>query len=825
MIKGLKNAWKKKEIKDAIETKLQGLFGVRIEQASKRQIYKAVAMVVRDQIMEKWAYSEEKVSEENGKQLYYMSMEFLMGRALSNNLINISRSEPFDAACRDLGIDLNEIKQVEADPGLGNGGLGRLAACFLDSLATSRLAGHGCGIRYEYGLFRQKIVDGYQTEVCDPWLEDGHIWEVEKPEEAAIVNFGGSVTRWEDGGRVRFLHKDYQTVKAIPYDVPILGFDSPVINTLRLWGARSTKHIDMSLFNRGEYIRALADNNLAEVISQVLYPEDSHEQGKSLRLKQQYFFVSASIQSIVRKFKNNGNSIENFADKTVIHINDTHPALAVPELMRVLLEEGLSWDEAWAIARNTFAYTNHTIMHEALERWPVDLFRRLLPQIFAIVEEINERFCRDLWKVYPEDWETISDMAIIAHNEVRMANLAIAGSFCVNGVSGLHADILKQQVFSKFYHAFPTRFRGITNGITHRRFLYNANPELSSLITREIGKDWVVQPLKLKTFEKSASQQHVQDQLRDIRRKKKDALAAYIYSHNGVVVDVNSIFDVQVKRLHEYKRQLLNILHVMSLYNRLRENPSLPMHPRTFIFSAKAAAAYHMAKLVIKLITTVGDRVNNDRTIQDKLKVVFLENYRVSLAELIIPATDVSEQISTAGKEASGTGNMKFMINGALTVGTLDGANVEMSEAVGLENIYIFGLTAPEVNELYLSGNYRPWDIYDTDEDIRLVLDQLINGFYGPDRNLFRPIYDSLLYGNGTIADPYLVLKDFNAYRQIHEQIGRDYAVPSLWWKKSILNIANAGVFSSDRTIAEYNEQIWKLPRQQFGKARLFLTS
>lgn len=822
MLKKFKQVWHRREIRDAIEQKLQGLFGVKAASANPKQLYKAIALVARDRIMEKWAASEEKVHETNGKKLYYMSMEFLIGRALSNNLANLALDQTFTAVCKEFGVDLKEIKELEADPGLGNGGLGRLAACFLDSIATLKLEGHGCGIRYEYGLFKQKIVDGFQVEVCDSWLEDGHVWEVEKPEEAEDVRFEGTVTRWDDNGTPRFVHEKYQTVKAVPYDVPVVGYDSAVVNTLRLWGARPTQHLDMCLFNRGEYTRALAENNLVEVISQVLYPEDSHEQGKILRLKQQYFFVSASIQSIVRHFKKNGNPLSAFADKNVIHINDTHPSLAIPELMRILMEEGMNWDEAWQIVTRTFAYTNHTIMHEALEKWPVALFKRVLPQISCIVEEINERFCRSLWNLYPEDWQRISEMAIISHGEVRMAHLAIVGSFCVNGVSYLHTEILKNQVFDKFHAAFPNRFRAITNGITHRRFLCVANPELSVLITRYIGDQWMKDPLQLKELAKVSEKREVQEALRKLRRQKKHSLAEYIQLHNGVAVNVDSIFDVQVKRLHEYKRQLLNILHVMHLYNELQDNPDLPVQPRTFIFSAKAAAAYHMAKLIIKLINTVGDKVNNDRRIQDKLKVVFLANYRVSLAELIVPATDISEQISTAGKEASGTGNMKFMINGALTIGTLDGANVEMSQAVGKENIYIFGLKADEVNAIYQSGSYRPWEVAEADPRLKRVLDQLINGFYSADRNLFRPIYDSLLYGNGSMADPYLVLKDFDAYCSMQQQMERDYRYPNIWWSKALQNIAAAGVFSSDRTIGEYNEQIWHLPKHESGRARMF---
>ncbi len=815
MLDKFKHVWHKREMRETIEQKLMGLFGINISHANKKQLYKAISLVIRDRIMEKWAESAEKVHQANGKKLYYMSMEFLVGRALSNNLTNMGMDKTIEAVCRELGVDLQEIKEIEPDPGLGNGGLGRLAACFLDSLATLKLEGHGCGIRYEYGLFEQKIINGYQVEACDTWLEDGHVWEVEIPEEAETVRFGGTVKRWDDNGTPHFVHEGFQTVKAVPYDVPVVGSASPLINTLRLWGARSTRHLDMCLFNRGEYTRALTENNLVEVISQVLYPEDSHEQGKTLRLKQQYFFVSAGIQSIIRDFKLKGNPLSTFADKIVIHINDTHPSMAIPELMRIFLLEGMTWDEAWSIAKRTFAYTNHTIMHEALEKWPVALFKKVLPQIYCIVEEINERFCRSLWKLYPEDWQRISDMAIIAHGEVRMAHLAIVGSFSVNGVSSLHTEILQNQVFDKFHAIFPRRFRSITNGISHRRFLCIANPELSELITENIGSQWITRPLLLKEFSKTASDKNVQQLLYNIRQKKKKQLAAYIQKHNGISVDVNSIFDVQVKRLHEYKRQLLNILHIMHLYNQLRDNPDCDMHPRTFIFSAKAAAAYHMAKLIIKLINTVGDKINQDPAIGGKLKVVFLANYRVSLAELIVPATDVSEQISTAGKEASGTGNMKFMINGALTIGTLDGANVEMSQAVGRDNMYIFGLTTEEVNEVYQQGDYHPWTIAEANPHLKRVLDQLIDGTYSEDRTLFRPIYDSLLYGNGSTPDPYMVLKDFEAYRRMHQQVEKDYQNPELWWSKAIGNIANAGIFSSDRTIKEYNEQIWHLPKHE----------
>lgn len=805
----------KKVFRVALETKVQRMFGRTIRGASQEQIYQAISQVVADLVKEQWAYSRELMRGHAEKEVYYLSMEFLMGRALSNNLINLGIEDLVIEVCHDLGIEFREIQEAEPDPGLGNGGLGRLAACFLDSLASLGYKATGCGIRYEYGLFKQKIVDGYQVEVPDPWLENGNSWEIALPEETEIVKFGGFVETYERDGRLIYEHKGYQSVRAVPYEVPILGYSSEVVNSLRLWAARSTKHLDMSLFGQGKYLDALEEKELAEVISKVLYPDDNHLEGKALRLKQQYFFVSASIQSIVRNYrKQYGTDFKDFPKHVVIHINDTHPALAIPELMRILLdEEGLDWDRAWQITKNTFAYTNHTIMEEALERWPEGLFRDLLPRLWDIVYEINERFCGDLWQRYPGDWDKIARLSIIANHEVKMAHLSIVGSFSVNGVAQLHSNILKEQVFPEFAEFYPEKFTNVTNGVTFRRFLLKSNRGLANLLTERIGAGWVKNPEELEQFLPFQDDRVTQRALAQIRYENKQELAKYIYEHNQVKVDPNSIFDVHIKRLHEYKRQLLNILHVMYLYNRLLEDPNFEMYPRTFIFGAKAAPGYGTAKQIIKLIHDVGERINNDPQIDDGLKVVFLENYRVSLAEKIIPAADVSEQISTAGKEASGTGNMKFMLNGALTIGTLDGANVEIDQAVGRENIFIFGLTSSQTNQYYLDGSYRPYEIYMGDPYLKQVLDQLVNGFVNAQHpQLFQDLYRGLLYGHhGGMADPYFVLKDFESYREAHERINEQYQNPELWWKKAIINIGNGGFFSSDRTIEEYNQRIWRL--------------
>lgn len=810
----INNAEQKKLFRVALETKVQRMFGRTIRGASEDQIFQAITQVVSDLVKEQRAYSRELMRGHHEKELYYLSMEFLMGRALGNNLINLGIEDLVVEVCQDLGLELSELQEVEPDPGLGNGGLGRLAACFMDSLASLGHKATGCGIRYEYGLFQQKIIDGYQVEVPDPWLENGTSWEIALPEETEIVKFGGFVEVKEGNGRLIYEHKGYQSVRAVPYEMPILGYQSDVVNSLRLWAARATKHLDMSLFGQGKYLDALEEKELAEVISKVLYPDDNHPEGKALRLKQQYFFVSASMQSIVRKFRQQyGSSFAQFPEHVVVHINDTHPALAIPELMRILLdEEGLDWDQAWKITKSTFAYTNHTIMEEALERWPEGLFRDLLPRLWDIVYEINERFCADLWERYPGDWDRIARMSIISNHEVKMAHLCIVGSFSVNGVAKLHSQILREQVFAEFSEFFPEKFTNVTNGVTFRRFLLKANPSLADLVTERIGSGWIKKPEELAKLLPYQTDQGTQQALAHIRHANKLSLANYISGHNHVRVDPNSIFDVQIKRLHEYKRQLLNILHVLYLYNRLLDDPKFELYPRTFIFGAKAAPGYGTAKLIIKLIHDVAERINNDRSIDDRLKVVFIENYRVSLAEAIIPAADVSEQISTAGKEASGTGNMKFMLNGALTIGTLDGANVEIDQAVGRDNIFLFGLSAAETNQYYRDGTYRPYEVYMADPYLKQALDQLVNGFVNAQHpSLYQELYQGLLYGHGGMADPYFVLKDFASYRQAHEAINVQYQQPELWWKKAIINIGNAGHFSSDRTVEEYNQRIWKL--------------
>ncbi len=804
----------KEEFRIALEDKMERMFGRTLKNASKSNLYKAISMVVRDLIMEKWVYSRETFHNNPERELYYLSMEFLMGRALGNNLLNLEIEDVVKETLKELGYDLEEIRENESDAGLGNGGLGRLAACFLDSLSTLALPGHGLGIRYEYGLFKQKIIDGYQVELPDSWLEDGNIWEIPLPEEAEIVKFGGFVESHIVDGRMIFEHKGYQSVKAVPYEMPVLGYNSPLVNSLRLWTARSTKHFDLNLFGQGRYLDALEEKELAEVLSKVLYPEDNHREGKALRLKQQYFFVSASIQSIVHDFKSQGNNIRDFAKKRVIHINDTHPALAIPELMRILIdEEYLGWDEAWDITRRTFAYTNHTVLEEALEKWPADMFRQLLPRIWDIVNEINERFCRSLWEIYPGDWQRIASMAIINDKQVCMANLCIVGSFSVNGVAEQHTQILKDQVFRRFYEFTPEKFMGITNGITFRRFLLKANPSLANLISSYIGNSWTLNSLELKKLKLFQNDQDFQLALKDIRRNNKIKLAKYIKETSGVLVDPDSLFDVQIKRLHEYKRQLLNILHILYLYNRIIDG-NFDMVPHTFIFAAKAAPGYRMAKLIIKLIHSVGEKINNDPRTRGLIKVLFLENYRVSLAEKIICASDISEQISTAGKEASGTGNMKLMLNGALTIGTLDGANIEIMEAVGKDNILIFGLNADEIEESRKLGTYKTLNLYENDAELKQVLDQLIGGYLDSEHpEIFREIYTGLLFGYGGIADPYYVLADFRSYAKAHAKANQIYQSPKDWWQKSIINIANAGMFSSDRTIEEYNERIWRLTK------------
>jgi starch phosphorylase len=804
----------KNKIKRRFEDNLKSHYGRTVKDAGKKQLYKACALTLRDEIMENWVESEKKTADNRQKQLYYLSIEFLTGRALRNNLINSLQEKAYSEAFREMGIDPDELVELEPDAGLGNGGLGRLAACFLDSLATLDLPGHGFGLRYQYGMFKQKIVDGYQLEMPDLWLEDGNVWEIPRPEEQKEVRFGGRVVETVENGRTVYKHTDYITVLAVPYDTPIVGYGAKRVNTLRLWSAKSAKNLDMGLFGRGDYLKASAEKELAEVISKVLYPDDNHYEGKALRLKQHYFFVSASVQCIVENFKKRYGDFKLFPDKVAIHINDTHPALAIPELMRILVdEEGLDWDTAWDITVKTFAYTNHTIMGEALERWPENLFKEQLPRIHMIVREINERYCRSLWNHYPGQWDKIAQMAIVAYGEVRMAPLCIVGTRSVNGVSPLHTSILKNDVFKEYNRLEPHKFINITNGITQRRWLLLSNPELASLLNETIGESWVTEPWRLKDLEPFAEDAAFREAYAKVKANNKKRLAKYIQEHNRIDVDTDSIFDVQVKRLHEYKRQLLNILHIMHLYTELLYNPGADIHPRTFIFGGKASPGYHRAKLIIKLINTVADKINRDKKISEILKVVFLEDYRVTLAEKIIPAADVSEQISTAGKEASGTGNMKFMLNGALTVGTMDGANIEIYKAVGEDNMFIFGLNADEVKSMQMHGTYDPQTLYRENHRIKLVLNQLVNGFLVPeDTNLFAEIYRSLLYGeHGNPADPYMVLADFKSYARTQEKIGRTYKDKDAWFKKAVINTANAGYFSSDRSIREYNSAVWNL--------------
>jgi len=801
------------EIKASIEMKLQTLFGRTFQNASESQVYKALATTVSEYITKEWAYSKEQVRKQGAKQVYYLSMEFLMGRFLENNLMNLQIRDKVKKAFEELDADFEDIQKMEADAGLGNGGLGRLAACFLDSMATMGLPGHGNGIRYEYGLFQQKIKDGQQIEMIDPWLEYGNVWEVSKSEEPQLVHFGGEVEYYQEEDRLKVRHKNCQCVKAIPYDIPILGYQSKLINTLRLWGARSLKPLDMGLFSKGQYVDSLAEKELAEVISKMLYPEDIHEEGKHLRLKQQYFFVSASVQSILKKYKDTGNELMDFHKNIAIHINDTHPALAIPELMRVLMdEEGLNWKQAWLITRKTFAYTNHTILPEALETWSVELIQSLLPRIYDIINEINERFCRELWELYPGDWDRVERMAIVSHQRVHMSKLAILGSGSVNGVAELHGEILKKETFKDFYEVYPEIFKSITNGISHRRFLLLANEKLAREISERIGKGWLTKAEELEKLDAYAKDETLQQQLQSIRREKKEELAKYILEHNHIEVDVDSIFDTQIKRFHEYKRQLLNVLHIMHLYNQVLENPEKGIHPRTFIFAGKAAPGYKRAKLIIKLIHSVAERINNDKTIEGKIKVVFIENYNVTLAQKIIPATDVSKQISTAGKEASGTGNMKFMLNGAFTLGTFDGANIEMEREVGSDNIEIFGLREEEIEKIRKEGSYQPYKIYEKNSDLQKVLDQLVDGTLEPEApDIFRDIYQDLLFNSNGVADQYFVLKDFDAYCKSNEKIDELYRDPKVWWEIALRNIGKAGYFSSDRTIKEYSEQVWNL--------------
>ncbi len=803
-------------LKNEIEGKVSRHFGKTMEDATPKMVYIACALTARDQIMARWAVSHKKVKEAESKKLYYLSFEFLMGRLLATNILNLMQTETYVKALKSLGYELSDIVELENDAGLGNGGLGRLAACFIDSLTTLDLPSYGCTIRYEYGLFKQKIVDGYQIEMPDPWLENGNAWEIARPEETVEVKFGGSVdSYWNEEGKFVCRYNNAHTILAMPYDVPLVGYDSKIVNKLRLWSAKSPDSMNMKEFNSGNYARAMEEKQLAEVISKVLYPEDNHNEGKELRLKQQYFLVSATLQWILREFEDRyGSNWAMLPEKAAIHINDTHPTLAIPEMMRLLLDEkGLGWDEAWDITTKVFAYTNHTVMSEALEKWSLDLFKRVVPRIAMIVDEINRRLMEYLEVVYPGDPAKHHYMAIIADNTVYMANLCLATCFAVNGVSTLHTHILTSDIFADYCRLNPQKFHAITNGITFRRWILNCNPDLASLITKKIGKGWEKDYEKLAKLKKFAEDKEFQKEFAAIKRENKVKLAEYIKEHNGIDVNPDSIFDVQAKRLHEYKRQLMNILHIMYEYNMLCDNPDMDFVPKTYIFAAKAAPGYQRAKLIIKLINTVADKVNNDPRIKDKIKVVFIENYGVSIAERIVVAADISEQISTAGKEASGTGNMKFMLNGALTIGTLDGANVEMKEQVGDENIFIFGLEADEVAaRLRYNNGDEVKDIYSSNSGLRRVLDQLVSGELNPENpQCFKDLYNTLLFGDYQNPDVYMVIRDFEEYTKMHERLSNLYKNQEEWVKISIMNTASSGYFSSDRTINEYNEKIWKL--------------
>ena len=800
----------------SVKYNVRTLFRKEIEEASKQQIFQAVGYAVKDAIMDAWIATQKEFEKSDPKIVYYMSMEFLMGRALGNNLINLTFYDEVKEALAEIGLDLDMIEDQEPDAALGNGGLGRLAACFLDSLATLGYAAYGCGIRYRYGMFKQQIVDGYQVEVPDMWLKNGNPFELRRPEYAKTVKFGGYVRIENRNGKNHFIQEGYQTVLAIPVDLPIVGYGNNVIDTLRIWDAEAVNSFQLDRFDKGEYEKAVEQENLARNLVEVLYPNDNHMAGKELRLKQQYFFVSASVQAAVDRYKRAHSDIRKFYEKATFQLNDTHPTVAVAELMRILMdEEGLEWDEAWEVTTKTCAYTNHTIMAEALEKWPIELFSRLLPRIYQIVEEINRRFVNQIQAKYPNNYEKVKKMAIIMDGQVKMAHLAIVAGYSVNGVARLHTEILKNQELKDFYKMMPEKFNNKTNGITQRRFLLHGNPLLAKWVTAHVGDEWVTDLPQIKKLALYADDEKAQHEFMNIKYQNKIRLAKYIKEHNGVDVDPRSIFDVQVKRLHEYKRQLLNILHVMYLYNKIKEHPEMDFYPRTFIFGAKAAAGYQRAKLTIKLINAVADVVNNDASIKGKLKVVFIEDYRVSNAEWIFAAADVSEQISTASKEASGTGNMKFMLNGAVTLGTMDGANVEIVEEVGEENAFIFGMSSDEVIALEKQGGYDPSQLFNTDQDIRHVLMQLINGEFSPNNpELFRELYNSLLVDGGyNRPDPYFILKDFRSYAQAQERVEAAYRDTAGWAKKAILNVACAGKFTSDRTIKEYVDEIWKLDK------------
>jgi starch phosphorylase len=797
----------KERLKADFKKKLMNLYAESVSESSKLHQYLALGSLVKEYASEKWMDTNIQYSKRHVKQVYYFSMEFLIGRLLGSNLLNLGITDLCNDALYDLGIDLSEIQEVENDAGLGNGGLGRLAACFLDSMASIGIPGHGCGIRYDYGLFEQRIVDGYQVEIPDNWLKHGNVWEVKEEDKAVVVNFGGKITPIFENEKLSFNYEDYESVLAIPYDTPIIGYKNNTVNTLRLWSAETIdKDFDLESFSKGEYTKAVEHKYSVQSISQVLYPDDTRVDGKILRLKQQYFFVSAGLQSIIKNYKKSNLPMTRFDEFIAVHINDTHPSIAVAELMRLLVdEEDMSWDDAWRITTNTIAYTNHTIMNEALEKWPIEMFRKLLPRIFMIVEEIDKRFCSEVNKKY-NDLQKVHDMAIISDGKIKMAYLAIVGSHSVNGVAKLHTEILKNRELSNFYNFYPNKFNNKTNGITHRRWLIKSNPKLSSLITETIGESWIRNPNRLIDILPYSKKPTFQNKIYEIKQDNKDIFAKHVKDRYGIVVDTNSIFDVQVKRLHAYKRQVLNVFGILDLYYRLKDNPNLDITPRTYFFGAKAAPGYYLAKQTIKLINTVANKINNDPSINSKLKILFLENYSVSLAENIIPCADVSEQISTTTKEASGTGNMKFMMNGAVTIATLDGANVEIRNAVGDDNIVIFGMEKDEVMRLEKNKTYRSYNFYNSDNRIRRIIDNLVNGSLHVPPSEFADIHKYLMANN----DEYFVLKDFDSYVKAQDKIDELYKNKTKWVEMSICNIAHSGVFSSDNTIDEYSKEIWQ---------------
>ncbi len=822
MVKKQQQQFDKEAFKKVVSDNVKTLYRKTLKEASDQQIFQAVCYAVKDTIIDNWMDTQKAYEKKDPKTVYYLSMEFLMGRALGNSLINLREYKEVAEALDELGIDINLVEDQERDAALGNGGLGRLAACFLDSLATLGYSAYGCGIRYRYGMFKQEIRDGYQVEVPDNWLKDGNPFELRRPEYAKIVKFGGYVkVDVDEFGESHFSQEGYQSVQAIPYDLPIVGYGNRIVNTLRIWDAQPVECFQLDSFDKGDYKMAVEQENLARNICEVLYPNDNHYAGKELRLKQQYFFISASIQEAVEKYMRSHSDIKKLYEKVVFQLNDTHPTVTVAELMRILMDEyGLGWDEAWAVTTKTCAYTNHTIMSEALEKWPIELFSRLLPRIYQIVEEINRRFIEQIRAKYPGNEDKVRKMAIIYDGQVKMAHLAICAGFSVNGVARLHTEILKNQELKDFYEMMPEKFNNKTNGITQRRFLLHGNPLLADWVTSRVGDDWITNLPKINKLKVFADDAKAQQEFMNIKYQNKVRLAKYILENNGIEVDPRSIFDVQVKRLHEYKRQLLNILHIMYLYNELKEHPEMDFYPRTFIFGAKAAAGYRTAKLTIKLINTVADVVNNDPSINGKIKIVFIEDYRVSNAEWIFAAADVSEQISTASKEASGTGNMKFMLNGAVTLGTMDGANVEIVEEVGKDNAFIFGLSSEEVINYENRGGYNPQEIFNNDPDIRKVLMQLINGYYCPnDPEMFRDLYNSLLNTQvSSRADTYFILKDFKSYAEAQKKVEEAYRDEKRWAKMAILNTACSGKFTSDRTIQEYVDEIWHLDKVTLRK-------